>query len=426
MKGKSRGLLFMCLMAGGTWAVRAQNQVVVEDDVPNSVVIVSTDRAGDNIIRVLQQSQLPHFHDSQAPRFLLMDREGNYALGIGGYVRAVVEYDFGGIVDDVDFIPALIPNRSGIKSQFQMDASTANIFLKLVGHSGWLGDFIVHTEGNFRGAGNTFKWRNAYLSFQGVTIGYTYGGFMDASAMPSTVDFEGPNGATFYRSTQLSYAYRGWGNLVVGASVEMPEVDVASGTKTSVSHQRMPDFSAYVQYGNKAGSHIRLAGVVRSMTYDNEISGKTADVTGWGVQASAVCRMDDAWRFCGQITYGKGISRYFNDLSELDVDLVERADGNGRMQALPMLGWYAGLQYNLSPSLFVSGTYSMSKLYSANGYASISPEGYRYGQYIAGNIIWNASRNLQLGVEYLRGWRKDFNQSSHHANRACLMAKYAF
>ena len=72
-------------------------------------------------------------------------------LGIGGYVRATGEYDFGGIVDDIDFVPANIPSSSKIKNQFQMDASTATIFLKLVGHTRLLGDFTVYTAGNFRG-----------------------------------------------------------------------------------------------------------------------------------------------------------------------------------------------------------------------------------------------------------------------------------
>ena len=32
---------------------------------------------------------------------------------------------------------------------------------------------------------------------------------MDLGAMPSTIDFQGPNGATFYRATQVSYTYKG-------------------------------------------------------------------------------------------------------------------------------------------------------------------------------------------------------------------------
>lgn len=184
-------------------------KIIIDDEASNGIVMVTIDKAGDEIIRIMNESQLPYIHDPKAPRFLLMDKQGKFALGIGGYVRATGEYDFGGIVDDIDFIPADIPNSSKIRNQFQMDASTATIFLKLVGHTRLLGDFIVYTAGNFRGGDKTFQLRNAYMSFRNVTVGYTYGGFMDLGALPSTIDFQGPNGATFYRATQLAYTYKG-------------------------------------------------------------------------------------------------------------------------------------------------------------------------------------------------------------------------
>lgn len=118
---------------------------IIDDEAPNGIVIVTIDKAGDEIIRIMNESQLPYIHDPKAPRFLLMDKQGKFALGIGGYVRATGEYDFGGIVDDIDFVPANIPSSSKIKNQFQMDASTATIFLKLVGHTRLLGDFTVYT-----------------------------------------------------------------------------------------------------------------------------------------------------------------------------------------------------------------------------------------------------------------------------------------
>ncbi len=88
-----------------------------------------------------------------------------------------MEYDFNGIVDDVDFIPALIPQpgSTSVRNQFQMDASTSTIFLKLVGRTKHLGNFIVYTAGNFRGSGKTFELQNAYLSFLGFTMGYDTG-----------------------------------------------------------------------------------------------------------------------------------------------------------------------------------------------------------------------------------------------------------
>lgn len=128
-------------------------KVVIEDDVPNSIVLVSQDKAGDEIVRIMNETQSPRFHDPKAPRFVLTDRKGRFALGIGGYVKATAEYDFGGISDDVDFYPSMIPNggQNYVRNQFQMDATTSTIFLKLVGRTKRLGDFVVYTAGNFRG-----------------------------------------------------------------------------------------------------------------------------------------------------------------------------------------------------------------------------------------------------------------------------------
>ena len=89
----------------------AQQKVVIEDEEPNSIMFVSKNKAGDEIIRIMNDRSQMRFHDPNAPRFLLTDQKGKFALGIGGYVRATAEYDFNGIVNDVNFYPALIPQR---------------------------------------------------------------------------------------------------------------------------------------------------------------------------------------------------------------------------------------------------------------------------------------------------------------------------
>ena len=140
----------------------AQQKVVIEDEEPNSIMFVSKNKAGDEIIRIMNDRSQMRFHDPNAPRFLLTDQKGKFALGIGGYVRATAEYDFNGIVNDVDFYPALIPQRGSgnfAKNQFQMDITTSTLFLKLVGRTKHLGDFVVYTAGNFRGDGKTLNCR---------------------------------------------------------------------------------------------------------------------------------------------------------------------------------------------------------------------------------------------------------------------------
>ena len=427
MKTILKTVFLLCIAGLSTSTAHAQKKVIIGDESSKGVVLVTMDKAGNEIIRIMNESQLPHIHEPQAPRFLLMDRKGKFALGIGGYVRATAEYDFGGIVDDIDFIPAFIPNSSKIKNQFQMDANTSTIFLKLVGHTKLLGDFIVYTAGNFRdGSNKGFQLQNAYVSFRDITVGYTYGGFMDLGALPSTIDFQGPNGATFYRTTQLAYTYKGLKNFRFNASIEMPSVDGTTNSDLNINQQRMPDFTAYAQYGWNNSSHLRVGALIRSMTYTSSFCDKASYVTGFGIQASTTFNVGKKWQVFGQATYGKGIGQYLNDISNLNVDIVPDPNKEGKMQALPMLGWYAGLQYNVCPKVFLSSTYSMSRLYSDNGYPDAAGSTYRYGQYFVANMFWNVTSNMQVGAEYLRGWRTNFDNSTHHANRMNLLVQYSF
>ena len=107
-----------------------------------------------------------------------------------------------------------------------------------------------------------------------------------------------------------------------------------------------------------------------------------------------------------------------NDISNLNVDIVPLADESGCMQVLPMKGWYVGLQYNFSKRVFASATYSQSRLFTEDCYAHFNETQY--------NVFWNISHNLQVGVEYLHGWRENFNDVNREANRINLSAQYNF
>lgn len=409
------------------YSMPSSAQAFIEEEGPGPVIFISRDKNGkEEIINIFKETQRPHFHDPGAPRFLLTDKEGKWALGIGGYVQAKAEYDFGGIVDNVDFYPALISNGKP-RNQFQMDITTSTLFLKLVGKTRHLGNFVVYTAGNWRGDGKTFELQNAYVQFLGITFGYDTGTFMDLAAGPPTIDFAGPCGMTFYRSTLIRYEHTLGKGLSAGIALEMPDIDGSTNNYTSVNHQRLPDIPAYVQYGwDKGKSHVRLGGIYRNITYTDLVQDKTKSLTGWGLQASTIVAIGQPLQFFGQYTYGKGIGALINDISNLNVDIVPNTEVEGKMQVLPMSGWYAGLQYNFAPNIFASATYSQSRLYSKHCYQEAYPEQYKQGQYLVANVFWNVIPNLQLGAEYLHGWRKDFDKESNKANRINLSAKFNF
>ena len=105
------------------------------------------------LIRKMYEANGQHFQDPRAARFLFMDKEGKVALGIGGYVKGTMSVDMDGISDNLDFVTYDIPapSQADMRNQFQMDASTSRIFLKLVGSNTSAGDFTVYLESDFRG-----------------------------------------------------------------------------------------------------------------------------------------------------------------------------------------------------------------------------------------------------------------------------------
>ena len=108
------------------------------------------------------------------------------------------------------------------------------------------------------------------------------------------------------------------------------------------------------------------------------------------------------------------------------MDIVPDPESPGKAMLLRSESWYAGLQYNFTKDFLISAAYSQTALHSKNGYAGYNPNASRKGQYLVANAIYNLTDNLQIGVEYLHGWRTNFDETVSNANRINLSARYDF
>ena len=72
-------MFLLCVAGLPLSTIHAQKKEIIDDEAPNGIVIVTIDKAGDEIIRIMNESQLPYIHDPKAPRFLLMDKQGKFA-----------------------------------------------------------------------------------------------------------------------------------------------------------------------------------------------------------------------------------------------------------------------------------------------------------------------------------------------------------
>ena len=377
------------------------------------------------VINIFYATQGEYFKDPQAPRFILTDRQGKWALGIGGYVMARSEFDFDKIVNNPDFLPSQIQRDNGPSTQYQMDISTSTLFLKLVGRSRLLGDFHIYTAGDWRGDGKTFHLLNAFMATKYMTLGYSTGSFMDPAAYPATVDNGGPCGMTFYRATQLALRYTfDWG-LSMGVAIESPDLQATENEFVSVGAQRFPNVPIFFKYQFYKNTHVRVGGIMRDVSYRNLVNGAHRQKVAWGAQASSLVTIGD-FHIAGQYTVGEGIGSLINDVSNVGMDVVPVPENDGKMMMLLTDAWFASLQYNINRNMFVGAVYSQSNIRSRKGFAAANPDTYKRGQYVAVNMFANMSSNLQLGVEYLHGWRMDFDEHTYNANRVNLSARYNF
>ena len=396
--------------------------------IPERAVVIGADRkdAPADLIAVLYSTENLDFQDPRAPRFLFLDRKGKIALGIGGYVKGTMAYDFHGSMDDggSTTYDIAVPSDPAMRNKFHMDASHSTLFLKMVGRSSRLGLFTVYLQTNFTGSngGYGMKLKQAYVQLGYVTAGLARSSF-DDSAAPPTIDAQGPSGAVSSKAVLLQYAPKLSDKWRCAISIENPTADYTctAGQNEPIS-QRCPDIPAYVQYSWDGDSHVRLSGVFRQLSYRNMLSSENHFATGWGVQLSGQALFGPGFTFYYGCGYGKGIARFMNDLGGQGFDLIAQGQ-DGAMKAPATLGFTTGLQYDFSSRFFASASYSQCRLY---GQASLGADTYRYGQYFVANAFYTIIPDCMLGIEYNYGSRTDCSGMRGSANRIYAAIQYSF
>lgn len=395
--------------------------------IPERVIVLSGDSAniGGEMVGVLYDSRDLHFQDPRAPRFLMIDREGNTALGIGGYVQGVVEYDFNGAIDSPSFatfnIP--VPRDPALRNRFSSDASRSTIFLQLVRNTP-LGVLSGYVQTDFAGDGGNYgiRVRQAYVRLAGFTFGLANTTFADLAACVPVIDYQGPSGSVGGKNLLFRYRLDFTEHFSAAIAVENTSYTYTASNECEKIPNRCPDIPGYIQYKWRGGmDHVRLAGVFRGLSYRNLLKNENKFVTGWGMQLSTVFKPVAPVTIFGSAVYGKGISYFINDLYGQGYDLIH--SGDGYMTPPRDFGMVAGVKVDISKKLFVSSSWSMNRVYDAG---DIGPEAYRRAAYFCLNGFYNFEDGFQIGMEYLHGVRRNYNREHNGANRVEFMVKYSF
>ena len=379
------------------------------------------------LITLYYYDQFRHFQDPDAPYFLFMSKGAGLTMGIGGCVRFRGYYDWGGAIPISGFAPYLIPMVKDPQSmrQFGTTPAGSTIYFRVVGSNKLLANYQIYIEGNFNGYnGLGFELKKAYAIINDFTVGYAASTFSDPSALPPTVDAQGPNNKFSATSTLIRYMPTVKNRWVFAVSAETPASARATYTDYTRSVRNwIPDVAAFAQYQWARGQHVRIAGIARTLSYLNTLDTKRHDIVGWGLQLSSVAHPWSPVTTYATLSYGHGYSGLGGDLQIGAYDMTADPLINGKMYAPASLGWCVGVQYNFLPNLFISASASQSHYMPSH---TVAPEEYKWGLASDINIFWNPTPRIQVAAEFDYGIRRNVSGATGHARRIGALAQFAF
>lgn len=406
--------------------------------VPEHTIVVSGSKENSgSLLNYLYDTSDMHFSEPSMPRFLFLDRQGKVALGIGGYIKGTLQYDFNGSIDDgANFgtfnIP--VPGNPGQRNQFYGNANHSTIFLELVGKTSRFGYYQMYLQTEFSGEtpkSYGLKLVQAYLKVGYVTAGLANSTFVDPAAGVPVISDTGPTGEMSCKNILVRYAPRFSDHISAAVSVEVPQAtmttiplaDADASPTVEKINQRVPDIPAYVQYEWDGGqSHVRLSGLFRDLSYRDLVTQTNCFRPGWALQLSGKVKIFKPLTLFYQGSYGRGYGAYINGLGGCGYDLVQSATA-GRMITPKAASYEFGVRYDITSKLFLAGAYSHNRVIKT---AQLGADSFRSAQYATASAFYNVFADLQVGLEYQYGSRTNVNRERGHANRIQGLIKFSF
>ena len=382
----------------------------------------------ERLLNIFYYDQFRHFQDPRAPYFMFLSKNADMAFGVGGKVKLRGYFDWNGAIPDVGFVPfdIPIPKDPADMKALKGTVSGTGLFFTLLGNNSLFGNYMAYFQADFSATHSMdFTIKKAYFTFRDWTVGYHTTTFEDTKAEPATVDSEGPNAINSKTAILVRYLHTFKDKWTVAASLEFPKQSIsADGVQTKAVTPYVPDIDFFGQYQwDGSQSHVRLSGLLRTLTYRDLIHKRNYNILGWGVQLSTVVNPLPNLSCFGILSTGRGHASYTTDLGNGEFDLIPDPNKPGKLYAPLAAGLVAGVQYYFTPKIFSNLAFS-EQTYYPKGHPNDSQ--YKYGLYAIGNLFWDITPRCEVGVEYLHGKRKNFNGESGSANRIIAMLLLSF
>lgn len=352
----------------------------------------------------------------------------NLYVGIHGYVKGIMNYDFKGFGGDyisADTIPYDDGKPAdGRKNVFSMHAKETRFSVNSLAKTS-IGDVKGRIEVDFYGyqvlanegepnAASRLRMRHAYLEAAGFLVGQTDSLFTSIHEIP-TLNFADHFGGG-QRHMQGRYTYEYNEMFSLAAAIEQAKADGHGPSNALLfnDESKMPDFTMQAKY-TMDGHSVDLRGVLRSISYKNTNTLKSTNKMGWGIGTNMKINIMDMANFIGLVNYGQGIGRYMSEHNGQSVVWDVSAD---KMETQKMLEWGAGLSYNFNPEWQTNVGYSQSRVSEAklaNVAALVAGEETSSTKMLDRmfvNLMWSPVKDLNVGLEFMQARRKSFKSAT--------------
>ena len=344
------------------------------------------------------------------------------SVGFGGYAKVDFIQDFDGIGNRDQFQANTIPvegtaaadqgggtNIHARETRFNVDFRAGE------GHK-----FRAFFEGDFFGTSNAFRLRHGYGEFGRVLGGQTWATFMDISARPLTVDYEGPDAEIFVRQAMIRYTRPLSDHWTWAVAVEDPEPQFAiPGTLTGTQRAEVPDVPTYFRY-EKTRGHVQLAAIYRQIRFDGEGGSPDADTSGFGFNGAFKVTTVGKDELMGQLAWGEGIGRYIEAFSGQNADAVLTT---GEIDALEAMAAVLGYIHHWSPKAKSGISYAYAELDDDPGLGATEIARVDDARV---NFVYTPYPLIDYAVELLWGSRENQDGTDGDATRLQFAVTYRF
>lgn len=269
-------------------------------------------------------------------------------------------------------------------------------------------------ESDFAGTNDSFRIRQAYLTYENWLIGQTQSNFLSNHA-PFMIDFSTNVGGGTTRLPMVRYGFDLTPATQLFLAAEKPNSS-AEDIKSSV-----PTLTAKLahNFDDKKGNASARALV--EVYKDEDVNKRKA---GWGLAAGTTYQVLDPLKATLDVSYTKGVNGilYGTNANAAFVD----DEGNRNIEQNEIWAVQTGLTYSILSNLKTSLGYGALFADKDSDYADLNPTANKEVQQAWLNLVYSPVKPLEFGVEYVNGERKTFNNEKFKDNRIGLMSKYSF